>query len=240
MKKKTKEFIKKLPIVHQIYSSLMTKREQQAKKEKEDRNLALNEHGFDVMKVIFDALEPLKVKYFFDFGSLLGIIREGKFLGHDTDVDISCCVNELSEFREISKKIDFAVSKVGFQKRHDVYLDGELVVNTYYYKGVSIDFFANLYKDGFDNSFDMYRIANVEYSTKTEASVWRCRRAHTENTKLIEVGHVLVRVPENAEEVLAYEYGEDWRVPNPDWDEFSSPNVIFEENSRGDYKYYQN
>ena len=64
-------------------------------------------------------------------------------------------------------------------------------------------------------SFD--KLEDVQYSSDSEYSVYLVTLPRVDKTKYIEVDGVKVSVPDNAEEILASIYNEDWRVPNPNW-----------------------
>ena len=39
---------------------------------------------------VADVLEDVGLEFFLDFGTLLGAIREQKFIEHDEDIDLEC------------------------------------------------------------------------------------------------------------------------------------------------------
>ena len=45
------------------------------------------ERFYKLMKVVCEIFENHKLHYWFDFGGLLGIIRDGKLISYDHDID---------------------------------------------------------------------------------------------------------------------------------------------------------
>lgn len=237
MKRKIKDKIKKIPGIHYIYIKLCEHNERKADQEKIIKNSSLQRNGDKTIAVLETLLEPLKIDYFYDFGSLLGIVREGHFLSHDLDIDISCNVESLDDFFNVAITIDKALKNNGFSKKHDIYLGDKLAVITYDYLGVSIDFFANVPYDDKRICYEFYRIADVNYNHKNEVSVWGTVRTNVFETKLVRFEGANVRIPLNAEKVLEDEYTQDWKTPNPNWEESDCPNLLYFEKLRGRYDY---
>ena len=56
----------------------------------------LRKNGDVILKIIDKAFQGAGIEYFVDFGTLLGVIREGDFLKHDDDIDITICSPDIN------------------------------------------------------------------------------------------------------------------------------------------------
>lgn len=238
MNRATKDKIKALPIVRSLYAALMRHKDRQYQKSLVKRNQALKTNGEQVVAAIDRLLAGEGITFFYDYGSLLGIVREGHFLGHDTDMDISCNVKDEAAFAEVAAILDKKLIPAGFQKKHDIYMGEHLSECTYMYMGVSIDFIANVVTEEESYNYLFYRTQGVEYTDGNETTVWISKKPPVTQTVLQPLGNIHVHIPQNAEEVLTMEYGEDWRVPNPDWNDIvDAPHCHRDDSLRGHYEY---
>jgi len=69
----------------------------------------------DILRKVVEKLNQHDIKYWVDYGSLLGIIREGDVIKHDTDTDV--CVHP--DNKNIEKKLHEIVNELG----HPYYLE---------------------------------------------------------------------------------------------------------------------
>ena len=65
------------------------------------------------MKEIYNILTKNNVKWFADSGSLLGIIREGKFLDWDKGIDLSAVIDDIEDINNVSKAV-IQIQQLGF------------------------------------------------------------------------------------------------------------------------------
>ncbi len=97
----------------------------------------LQENGLEITSKISKVLDNSGIEYFFTYGTLLGLIRNGGFMKHDIDLDLG--VIRTGEFSW--NKLNSLLTNVGFKQLHEFSLDGEITEQTYEYKGMTIDFF---------------------------------------------------------------------------------------------------
>ena len=142
------------------------------------------------------------------YGTLLGIIREGKILPHDKDIDLVCNLSDLPE-------VVTWFENNGYRNAHaDIFEN----LRSYKHKtaGIIVDIFAaedigELSKVGFVPKG--YRGTDWEYSEiipKVEFEEYQFKGG-------------LCLVPKNPKQMLCALYGNDWKTPDPDFIPFLEP-----------------
>jgi len=81
LKKKLKPFVVNNRFLYSMYNTYITIA-------KTRKRSAIQKYGFDVLDHIHAVLEKEGIVFFLDFGTLLGIVREGRFIDHDVGLDI--------------------------------------------------------------------------------------------------------------------------------------------------------
>lgn len=155
-----------------------------------------------------------KTEYWLSCGTLLGFYRDGDFIGHDTDTDVCVsikCLNKnlldklknkgfsvIRSFGRIYDGFEIALTRGGVKT--DLFFFYK--TKNKWYHSVCANFTAT---DSikYDYIFKPFSLKEKEY-----------------------LGHTFF-VPENEEDVIIQQYGENWRVPNKNWSYFTSPkNVV--------------
>lgn len=147
--------------------------------------------------------------YWLTSGTLLGAVRSGDFIGHDTDIDIAIRYSSFSKtcFYEIAAK---------FNVRHILGLPEESLEITLERRGITIDLFF-VYEQGdsmrhsvfFDFRGESYKRADYVYPKM--------------DTAAIEFLGVRLMAPEDPIRYLECNYGKDWRRPVKGWNYSKSP-----------------
>ncbi|WP_461816216.1 LicD family protein [Faecalimonas sp.] len=173
----------------------------------------LRKLGYDYLKKINENLEKSGFQYFITYGTLLGIIREGQFMGHDNDIDMGIIYDDNFSW----DKLEEALKQIGMSKKHQFTMEGKITEQTYIYGKLSVDFF--MYEQ-FDDNHQVSYVYFRQETERYEEGVFEVARHITkkiEGLKKIETSKGAFSVPENAEDFLEEVYGKDWRVPQPDW-----------------------
>jgi hypothetical protein len=184
-----------------------------------DRGLALApQHGFtkpfalrsgDKKQTTLDELslllkyinEEFGVPAFISSGTLLGMVRDGDFIGHDDDVDICYISNKCTEdeiLKERLSLVEFLTSKGCNVRASDV---------AHYWcttpNGISLDIFTGFIEEDYCSMNPIGR-----------------REVLVENVLPLEVKSFNGRelyLPRNPEPLLILNYGPNWKVPDPLW-----------------------
>lgn len=219
---KVKKFIRSNQYTKKLYYKLF-----KLKSIKKRRSLQ-KEH-INVTKDIFRALEENNFNYAYDFGSLLGLIREHKFMEHDDDIDLMIILDENSKIKDIPE----ILKPYGFRLNNLYKIEDEIVEYNFEYKksGLTIDIFLNIKND--DNklvSYWFYQDEGKKYIDENEMTVSLSKKCNITEFKYVNYWGVDLRIPKNAEEVLYYHYGEKWMVKNSNYSSKNSPG--FEETQK--------
>jgi hypothetical protein len=203
-----------------IYGLYELSQKNERKKLYEQKKLALQEEGMSVAKKIEEVLGQTEFTYYIAFGSLLGLIREGKFLGHDIDIDYAVILDEKFSWEKLEEKLTAA----GFEKIREYSFQGRTREQSYKINGLPIDFFGSVNEKDYTSSFDFFRKDEYTYQNKYEMHVREGRYSKIEGTKKMTFNNVEVSVPMDPIKYLESVYTETWNIPNPNWVEAEGPN----------------
>lgn len=190
----------------------------------------------DQLKALLRCYHKFKVKYWIDFGTLLGIVREGDVIKGDDDADTSIMRSQVDTIT--SPKFEACIKDQGYYivpSRNNVY--------KVYPKSCSCAS-AGLSKPAYCPScqnVDIFQFKNTgRCATRSCDDDWpgvTCGgvsgssfpRSLVSNTKVLHVKawDFDVVVPSNPEALVRFRYGADWRTPKAD---FKGPDQGCEEN----------
>lgn len=155
------------------------------------------------------------------FGTLLGFVREGNFITNDNDIDLA--VMPGLDPKVLAKTL---VEKYGFEFDQALAYHGEVTEFSVKYNGLGTDFF---FMKDFKTEL---RIAvyswnkNELYTDARQNSVKWVKHPQISDYRIIDIYGISVRVPQNAEDILYFEFGENWRVPDPTYNGVGQPGKI--------------
>lgn len=157
------------------------------------------------LKKIFGALNAEGYVAILNSGTLLGAVRDGDFIGHDDDVDLAVFVEGpnprdlIAAFTRlhdvVARTMPFA-SDLKFSKNSPI-----VKFNTT--GGLQVDLFAAWERD------DKVYVWPHTYGELSRDDVFPLGRQKIQGIPL--------PAPRNAEAMLAVNYGENWRVPDPNF-----------------------
>lgn len=177
------------------------------------KNKGLQKKGYEYLGKIDEILSRNGIKYFLTYGSLLGIVREGKFMDYDNDIDLGIIANEKFSWEKLEK----SMQEIGMVKKHQFLLNNKITEQTYIASSLSVDFFLYENKNDKSISYVYYHKKGEEYK-KNQFSVAVNITSLISNVKRLSVQEIVTSVPENAELFLQEIYGEDWRIPIKGWE----------------------
>ena len=186
---------------------------------KKKRNI--RRKGIKIIEKVQKALMDNNVFFFFDMGTLLGIVREGRIIKHDLDIDVGVRVSSETEkehIKEIFSAIGakenyrFVIEELGVVEQSFVYDEVKFDINYYYQSGEK------------DYCYLMYRNPDKTYAAD-EMSVVELSCEHIEKLVLKDFCSIKVNVPENAEKYLSCRYGENWKIPDKGYVYWKGPST---------------
>ena len=177
------------------------------------KSTALKEEGYDMISTIEKTLENKNVTFFIDFGSLLGIIRDGKLIEYDDDVDYGIDICESFTWNDLEQLL----SGQGFKLIKQFSLDGNITEQTYIYKNIKVDFFQH-FKDNLGSYiYRFFRKNGYIYSSKYEHHVYKIYMETVKQTKAINIGKIKATVPNNYIAYLESLYTDKWTEEKRNW-----------------------
>lgn len=175
---------------------------------------ALKEHGNSLAVKCESLLTEYNVNYFLYFGSLLGLVRDGKFMEHDDDVDYGIIVSDKFSWEDFESFL----TNHKLKKIRQFSLNGKITEQTYEYNGLTVDFFGCFIHNGVMNSYLYYRKDNYIYNSRFECHVGRFDYIKVIEVKKVQFHGKSYTIPANAEDLLTSIYSKNWRIPDKKWD----------------------
>lgn len=178
------------------------------------RRRRLLKYGYSVLNEISEIAIKENIGITPIFGTLLGFVRDGAFIPHDDDIDLGVFPGKSP--KEVASLF---VNKYGYTFRHGFSYHGECTEFTLDHKsGLTVDFFFLRKKEtGMESTVYVWkkqehytdiRQNNVKFLfAPFDASMVDCKLLNGE----------IVKIPHNSEEILFYEYGRSWNIPDPNW-----------------------
>lgn len=204
-----KDVVKNLPLIKKLNEKANIELDS-------TRSKLLKENFEEILNIVYSS-ELKKYDIWLDFGTLLGYYRERDFINHDLDMDFGIIIPNYADFLVVEKEL---LDK-GFQRTKEFYFDKNLVELSYNYKGLNVDFI--LYKK------DSNKISSdtIFYMTNALGNPTRYEVYHYElpfnGVEECNFKNTIVKIPGNVEEYLSNLYGEDFRVPNTNYNWKENP-----------------
>ena len=99
------------------------------------KRVHIQKHGRELLQHVYILLTAEEVTFFVDFGTLLGIIREERLLGHDLDIDFGVIIED-AHTRE---KVQRALKNGGCELKKTFIFNGNVAEQSYTYSGIKFD-----------------------------------------------------------------------------------------------------
>ena len=174
---------------------------------------ALQKNGMELIGKIDKAVTEAGGTCFVDFGTLLGLIRDGSLIKHDMDIDFGIYLTD--DFTK--ENLDKAMFGIGLKKYRSFYYNGAPVEISYSSGITNIDFFKHFEDDEYSTIYYFHRDAKKDYPDNSSFDIFKRSGKHIPGIKRTTVSDISFNIPENAEEYLESQYGKTWRTPNSAW-----------------------
>jgi hypothetical protein len=159
------------------------------------------------LKLLQDIFKSNKKICWLQDGTLLGFVREGSIISHDTDTDVGMV------FKDLDQSLVNSIIKNGFKIKYvSGYLNDSLILQIYKNK-VKIDIFV--YYELGDDYF--YHAAFDKNETRID---YIYKKFRTTTKRFFDYDFI---VPEDPMKFILTKYGDNWNIPDPTWDYARSP-----------------
>ena len=179
------------------------------KKFKSKRSIFIKE-GENALKAFVDCMNKNEITYWLEFGSLLGVYRDGSFVPNEIDIDTGVFLKDAGRVYE-------ALVKDGFKLVREFHVVGENgLEQTYEYNGTTIDVMYFFEKDG------LFWCNGAQFSPDVRRGVLfeHIVTAHYFNRfECVDIQFLgrKISIPSYVEEHLMEIYGKGFRVYDPNF-----------------------
>lgn len=180
----------------------------------------IRKDGLRAIEHLHKCLEGEDVLFFVDYGTLLGLVREGKLLDHDLDIDMGVIVNS----NNTRSRVRRALMSGGFKAKFEFYLNDLIAEDSYTWKKVKLDVIYYEANDDKCVSHLFYCKPGKTY-LPGHADTVGIEHPLLEGTNVLEVNGYQLNAPSDPEAWLAVKYGENWRVPDKGWVYWKGPSA---------------
>ena len=213
--------IKKNKIVYGFIHNTIGKHINQKKMNERIKEMINN--GEDCIAQVETVLKKTDIIFFTDFGTLLGFVREGKTLSWDYDIDYGIIIKSDGQWNDLHK----AMSGIGFKLIKQFSYKGVVTEKTYGRGNIYIDFFRHFVSEKDSHYYVYYTKQGYSYQSDNMMHVRMTTTVRITETKEFDVDNGTVSVPLEYEKYLEDVFGEDWRIPNPNWVASAKDNITF-------------
>ena len=180
----------------------------------------------EVLLAVVEILNELRFDYFLCNGTLLGIVRDSKLIPWDIDLDI-WLDNKIDKDLICAEFVNrgFELYDYGLESDYLILVSGDVKVdfNLFNQRGHELVTLWQVTRQGFIPRKVMSALHHLHLPPRLFKWCWTLEgyavpTDMTLPTREIRFEGHAVRVPSNPEAVVAYIYGDTWKVPNKDYD----------------------
>ena len=213
---KLKTFFRNHPLTCKLYKKLYRIKHFSEIKQKK-RFIQLD--GANTIIFIQKILEANNISFFFDMGTLLGIIREGKLLKHDMDIDVAV-YNANGTVIESIKTV--LIGNGCVHKHRYTTADIGIIEDSFVYKNIKFDICYYQQENNSDICFLAYNPIN---STAEQFCTVKLSCEHIERIDKIIFNGYPINVPYSSERYLSQRYGVNWKIPDTNYIYWKGPSA---------------
>ncbi len=197
------------------------RREKKIEAEKENKRYYIQRDGMEVLNEVQTILSELGITSFADFGTCLGLVREGRLLKHDLDMDVGVIAKPADR-----DKIRLTLERRGFRLWRQYCYQGNAVEESYHYRDIKVD--LNFYEmtDEYSRTWLFYQKPGHEYENSWTRHVVQMTYSPIRGVKYQEFNGSMIALPEDPELLMTEKYGPTWRTPDTGWIYWESPAAV--------------
>ena len=173
-------------------------------------NRSYKKYGIDAFNVFCKTLNNINCSYWPEFGTLLGIYREGDFIKHDNDFDFGTFIQNRDII--ISALKDAGIKLIYTYRCTDLEYIKE---DTFSYRGVHIDvfYFHSMGKKDYCHTFIPFEI---NHGTQLHYKI-KIFEFDAISLKEIDFKSLKISIPADTHFHLKVSYGENFMIPDPNF-----------------------
>lgn len=182
---------------------------------------SIQKNGLMTIEKTIKLLSEKNVTCFADFGTLLGIVREKKLLGHDKDIDLGIVGVEQNQIHDITTFLE----RKGYKLWREFYLGERIVEQSWHIDDIKVD--LNYYqkeKDGY-RTWLFYKDPDKKYK-KGYYSTVTMRYTGITGFEKIKLNNYSITIPKNPTNLLEQKYGKSWNIPDKGWVYWKNPVAV--------------
>jgi len=203
--------VKKTPL-YDLYRK--TIQGQLEKKRRKTQAEGLQKFGYQMLNEIFVETNHHDIKVFAIYGTLLGFIRDKDFIKFDFDMDLGIFVDTQETFRQLEN----VLLPLGYRKVREFELHNLITEQTYNKNGLEVDFFGIFPYENKYITYGFYQDTNVHYDSADLFNVRYHIMEIEHAVETINIHGVDITIPRDYEYMLKLFYGENWRIPDPNFE----------------------
>ena len=200
------------PLIRPVYYKLFKSRDLAKQR------ALFSKNALEALECFDKCMREESIPYTLAFGTMLGAVREQGFIKHDIDIDTMMWYDDYVDSLPQILKVH------GFKRIHSFLIEeGKLGrEETYEYMGVQIDIFfiyPPINELPYCCDFLQRDCLTFEACIKKYGSLLPRRIELPFNREIIytQFEGLMLPIPANAHEILAFRYGSDYMIPNPSW-----------------------
>lgn len=216
-----KTFLRTNRLTKGLYAKLS--RSHQKKVLKRKRKM-IAENGVETIHYLQNLFGEIGCKFFFDMGTLLGIIRDGQLLKHDIDIDVGVFVDSEQQKQAIREMLVLRGNDILYSYN----VDGiGIVEESYVHSGIKFDINFYTREPEVDVCYLLYYDPEKVYESKDEMSVVRLECSTIEDIIQIDFNGAPINIPTDSKFYLEQRYGKTWTVPDKNYVYWKGPSTHF-------------
>lgn len=189
------------------------------RKANERKRSNLQKKGLSVLAEVQQLLKDIGIRSFADFGTCLGLVREGHLLYHDLDMDMGVVVDT-----EKRNKVNKLLETKGYRLWRRYAMNGNAVEESYLNAdGIRVD--LNYYEltDERARTWLFYRKPGFTYDNPWTRHIVEMNYSPITGLHDQTFNGIRITLPDNPERLLEEKYGPGWRTPDKGWIYWKSP-----------------
>jgi len=181
--------------------------------------MTLFEEYFQLLMEVKQVLNKAEIPFWLDFGTLLGFYRQGEFLKNDPDIDLGVKREDQEKLMAVLpelKKIGKVEARV--EKGNGHYLAGYKIHRNNFWIDIAFYFKHEDKRIWTVSQWEQVMVFDEKYFNELQD---------------LEVKGIVFQIPNHIEELMILKYGEDWKRPFEEGEEYDlhlRPNIDNKQN----------